>query len=362
MLGKNGFKEKQFSFDSLLREVAQEIAVSTIKGTPFEKEEDVSFEKIYQTANHCYIARINSLEKRSRWFVKVSYRENGIPNLMQELFIYDRFKSLSLQERDSFLREAEGPLLLKVDGVYQAAIYLNFEKLPSLQTLIEARHFIRIDKLVKTMRKILEVFAVLERAGIFVWDIKGENILVDPVTHQVLAIDFGHSFVKGANWLPPLEPYRLSNHFYASPEEVRAIHLGESLDYSPSIEVWKLGVLFHEMLSQGQHPLHSHIRRPSVLKPHMMPEGQSPVWNQNSVDAILTSERMESEYLNSRPIHSPLLKQVIPIILKMLSQNSAQRYPNIQSVLDDFYQVTGSKPVQHPRLFSMQVGETDSSL
>lgn len=349
-LAENELDRPLFSLEFLLAEVAGTIAEEAVRGTPFSTENKVSYQRLYQTANNCYVARVQNGNQQTKWFVKAAYQETGIPNLMQELFIYDRLRD-SLREESSplsnrfFFSAVEGPVLLRLNGKYLPAIYLEFHSLPTLQTLIQVRHFAGGRNVMETVAQILEAFVLLEKAGIYVWDIKAENIMIDPKTNQVIAIDFGHSFVDGTNWLAPLNPYRISNHFYAAPEEAEAIHYKRSLKYSSSIEVWKLGILFHEILSFGQHPLHSRVSRNMILKPTFYPEGQRPQWDRYSADPVLMAETIESEYLNIHGHISAEVNPVIPMVMKMLKKNTRARYPNIRAVLDDFYRITGLRPL-----------------
>lgn len=117
-------------------------------------------------------------------------------------------------------------------------IIMNYIPNKDLKTYIRSTKFSVEPEIIKSIAQdLLDLIKYFNQTGIIHRDIKAENIIFNPATHQITLIDFGLSRVIGDGEQIYNEPFGTLG--YAAPE----ILLGEK--YDSSIDLFSIGVLIY---------------------------------------------------------------------------------------------------------------------
>ncbi|MEN2499232.1 MAG: Cyclin-dependent kinase 3, partial [Marteilia pararefringens] len=146
------------------------------------------------------------------------------------------------------LRLLDHPNIIKLHGVEIGpadTIYLYFDFLTTdLKEYLKARRSepLSQQRFQYFSRQCLSGLTYLHCNSVIHRDLKPANLLIDCVNDVIKICDFG----LARHFTFPLRPYthEVITQWYRAPE----IILGQSI-YSPSVDVWSLGIIFAEMIN-----------------------------------------------------------------------------------------------------------------
>lgn len=135
-----------------------------------------------------------------------------------------------------------------VDGINEAYIVMELVKGESLRHLLEREERLEPERAVRLMLDICAGVGVAHRQGLLHRDLKPDNVIVAPPTHEgehesAKVVDFGLAKIRDD--VSPLTQTGtlMGTIYYMSPEQCR----GEELD--SRTDVYSLGAMLYEMLS-----------------------------------------------------------------------------------------------------------------
>lgn len=104
------------------------------------------------------------------------------------------------------------------------------------------KEYFTIKEKLKIFKDIVQALDYLHSKYIAHLDLKLENIMIDPITHQISIIDLGKSFV----WRRGTQQYKLlnivSSYEYMAPEQF----IETTTELQPDkIDIWSLGIIFY---------------------------------------------------------------------------------------------------------------------
>lgn len=308
----SGYKKEKviFLLSPLLASLLEEKAIS------FNKDQ---VESIYKgPLSQCFRFKDGNKDR----FIKVPLPSNDIQYLINEKEVLTHLNT-EAENSPFFVSFVEGPKIIRINGEVHVALLM--EHIPNSSNLTaflrkrtDEGNPLKTEEVLSLMKQLLEALTELEAAKVIVRDIKPDNILVqeDPVTEKltIKLIDFGFGYETDEEFSSPFPPDKMfGTPFYFSPEEIDYSY------YSFQQDLWKMGVTFYNILTNGNMPFWEIDNTPSS--------------KDEAYDAIRYKDLIELEPTDFR---DPLLKGLTSIINHMLrSKNSSERYFNAEEVLEN---------------------------
>ena len=212
---------------------------------------------------------------------------------------------------------------------------------------------LHIDERLKLFRKVCAAVAHAHGDLIVHRDLKPSNILVTK-TGEPKLLDFGVAkLLKGElSEQPPAltaTGLRIMTPEYASPEQVRGLHVTTATD------VYSLGVILYELLT-GHRPYRLHSHQPGQLaraicedepeKPSTAVSRVEEIGGQSGKTLRVTPESVgEARGEPPRSLHRRLQGDLDNIVLMALRKESARRYASVEQLSEDLRRYLEGLPV-----------------
>jgi len=154
-------------------------------------------------------------------------------------------------------------------------IYMEYVQHPNLFNYLRRHRRLPQDRALAIFSNLLATVEAIHEEGIAHRDLKPDNIMVDPVTSEIILLDFGLSMVVPTSGL--------SDNYCGSPMYMSPEILNRERHDPKVADIWSLGVILYHMLV-GESPwaavesldelldlvvFETHVKLPSVLSPEV---------------------------------------------------------------------------------------------